>query len=108
MYERVIRKLNKRKHNAKGLEKTYFERKNRRLFLTDYQRMHGTLYHTVVEKYQYRFDINQDLDRTLYLNERSFEAAKKLLNDLKSKVGENNRCFTGLSQEKMLTGLSTL
>ena len=100
MYERVIRKLKEQKHNAKGLEKTYCERENLRLFLTDYQRMHGTLYHTVVEKYPYRFDINQDLDRPFYLNERSFEAAKKLLNDLKSKVGENN-----LLQEIIRTGV---
>ena len=84
MYERVIRKLKEQRHNAKGLEKTYCERENLRLFLIDYQRKHGPLYHTIPEKFPYRFEMRQQYDRPFYLHERSFIAAKKLLIDLKS------------------------
>ena len=68
MYEQVIRKLKEQTHNGKGLEKTYCKCENLRLFLIDYQRKHGLLYHTIPEKFPYRLEMRQQYDRLFYLH----------------------------------------
>lgn len=84
-FERSVKYIKEQKHNAKGIEKTYYEREAIRIFLSDYQVVNGPLYEFCPEKFRYRFDIDIVEERPLYLNERSFEAASKLLKDLHDK-----------------------
>ena len=104
MFERVIRKIKEQKHNSKGLEKIYCERESIRLFFIDYQRIHGSLYEFIPEKYTYRSEIGQPLDRAVYLNERSFEATAKLLRDLGKKTTNNTATLKFLIDNGVFLG----
>ena len=104
MFERVIHKNKEQKHNSKGLKKTYCEKESPRLFFIDYQRIHGSLYEFIPEKYTYHFEIGQPLDRAVYLNEKSFEDVAKLLRDLEKKTINNTAALKFLIDNGVLRG----
>ena len=80
LYERAIRTIKVQKHNSKSIEPTYVEWETIRQFIQCYELKHGSLYDFTVERYPVKFDTEQDFAKPVYLYQRSFDAAKKLLN----------------------------
>ena len=103
MFERSIKRLKEQRHNSKGIEKTYCERESIRLFLNDYELVHGPLFSIKIEKHNYRFSLTDNVDGQCFLNERSYEAAEKLLWDLKA-ISQSNPNIQRLIETGVLLG----
>ena len=81
-FERAIRIHKQQTHNAKGIERTFAERENIRLFLRRHELKYGKLSSYSDGKKRHSVDLDKVQNATFF-HESSFEAAKALLNDCK-------------------------
>ena len=91
VYERAIRTHKQQTHNAKGIEKTFAERENIRLFIRRHELKYGRLSSYSDGKKLHSVDIDK-VESGVYFRESSFEAAKALLTDCKESNNEHICC----------------
>ena len=88
VFERAIRTHKQQTHNAKGIEKTFAERENIRLFIRRYELKHGKLSSYFDGKKLHSVDLDK-VNSAIYFHEPSLEAAKALLTDCHESANEH-------------------
>ena len=90
VFERAIRVFKQQTNNAKGIEKTFSERENIRIFLRRYELMHGTLSTYVNDEEKlHSVEAVNDLQPPVFFHETTFEAARSLLAACQASTSEH-------------------
>lgn len=102
VFERAIRIHKQQTHNAKGIEKTFAEKENIRLFLHRYELLNGKLSSYSDGQKLHSVDVDK-VESAIYFCESSFEAAKALLTDCRESDNQHvhHACENGVLLGKL-------